>query len=746
MRDEENAYVPSAGPKDADIVIVGEAPGYQEALVGVPFTGPSGRLLDLVLAEHNIRREDVFFTNACLCRPPGNATPPAKAVQCCYPRLKGEIDGVSPTRVVTLGNVASQALLETKIGITTLRSGPPKTSALYPDIHIIPTVHPAACLRSSDMFPSLVTDIGKLNGHVAVKWEAPTFVAYEDPRRASGALRELFDRRGPITVDIEVGFEKDTEFDHPDHYKMLCVGIGYAPGRAVVIGEMACGDPMVGDLLGRVLRDKQVICHNGKFDLAGLRRYTKRSKLFFDTMLASYCVDERPGTHGLKYLAKEILGAPPYDLELKGWTQGGNFDRAPRELLYTYNAYDAVCTYDLYNYYRDRLEREDLRNLHDFLCRASDALQPSEVEGVGVNLAYTSEVETASLEVLEGLRSDLNEMVGYPINPNSPKQVKEYFETQGINVPTTNKEMLQALIDQGRATQFCEGLLKHRQEGKFYGTYVKGIRKRTIRGRVHPTFMLHGTVTGRLSCRNPNLQNIPRGSKARRLFVPEAGRVFVEGDYAQAELRVVAALAEDSYLRGVFSEGRNIHAEVAEMFYGPRWTKEHYVRAKAYVFGLTYGREAASIAAEYKIPYAEAQRHMNTFFDVIPDVVRWRQEQQNMVMEANEDLISPFGRHRRFWLITKDNRKDILKECLAFKPQSTASDICLSALIKLRELGLHVRIPVHDSILVECYPAEAQDVARLMKTVMEQTAIDTFTDYVPFPVDIAIGPTWGDLT
>jgi DNA polymerase-1 len=595
------------------------------------------------------------------------------------------------------------------------------------------------------MFPSLVADFGKLTGRgIKVGWEPPTFVAYEDPDRALRALSELLDRSGPITVDIEVGFEKDTEFDHPDHYQMLCVGIGYAPGRVVVIGETACSDPLVGEQLGRVLTVKNVICHNGKFDLAGLRRYTTGARLYGDTMLASYVMDERRGVHGLKYLAKEHFGTPDWDVEMKAWTQGGSYANAPRELLYRYNAVDCAVTYDLWEMYDKQMAEEGLRDLHDFLCRASDALQQSEVEGIGVDLEQIPLVAEESESKLEELRTRLAEIAGHPINPNSPKQVEQYFANKGIKVPTTNKEMLKALIDRGHEVEFSTALLAFREEAKFYGTYVKGIRQRVHRGRVYPTFLLHGTVSGRLSCRNPNMQNIPRGSKARRLFVPQPGNVFVQGDYAQAELRVIATLAQDEYLREVFAEGRDLHGEVAERFYGPGWTKEQRVRAKAVVFGLSYGREAPSLAAEFKIPVAEAQRYLDTFFAAIPSTVVWRKEMQQRVLDG-EDLVTPFGRRRRFWLITRDNKKDIMKECLSFMPQSIASDICLSSLIRLRNMGFSVRIPVHDSILVECAEEDAQDVAHAMKEVMEQTAIDTFTDYVPFPVDVAIGPTWGDL-
>jgi DNA polymerase I len=184
---------------------------------------------------------------------------------------------------------------------------------------------------------------------------------------------------------------------------------------------------------------------------------------------------------------------------------------------------------------------------------------------------------------------------------------------------------------------------------------------------------------------------------------------------------------------------------VAERFFGPGFTKDQRVRAKAVVFGLAYGREAFSLAEEFKIPVQEAQRYLTQFFDAIPELVAWRTSVQNRVTQDHDDLVTPFGRHRRFWLITNENKKDILKEALSFYPQSIASDINLSALIRLVDDGMAVRLPVHDSILVECPRSDAEEVARQVKGTMEQTAVDVFGDYVKFPVDIAIGTSWGDL-
>lgn len=754
LNQEDCIFVPGAGPIPAKIVAVGEAPGYQEAKSGKPFTGQSGILIRTTLKNAGIDPDEVYFTNACLCRPPENATPPAKAVECCSKRLEAEIHEAKPEVLLTLGNTASQSLLHTKDGITKLRVGTGHSHSTFPGVRIIPTIHPAACLRQGDMFPSLVSDIGKIHSDVSISWEPPIFKVFDDERTACAVLKELYESRvESIVVDIEVGIDKD-EFDHPDRYSMLCIGISYSRGRAIVIGENACRSTRVKSSLQHLFDAKKLICHNGKFDIAGLRAYCSTGAVtWFDTMIAGYCLDERQGVHSLDYNGMEKLGSPDWKAEIRRYVKKGeNYGLIPREVLYKYNAYDCAVTYMLFEYYEAELARHGLRALHDRLVLVGDTLMYPETEGVVVDQAYNDYLTDHYLEDLDEVEKRLADIVGIEsFNPRSVPQVKAYLESIGHPVLTTNADQLEAFLEAGIEPEFCAAMLEQRKGQKLYGTYVKGIRKRLYRGRVHPTFLIHGTVSGRLSCRNPNLQNIPRESVIRRQFVPAEGNVFLQGDFSQAELRVMATLSEDPYLRDVLSDGnRDIFDEVGTRLYGDRAVgdKELRIRTKAYVYGISYGREEYSIAMEYGISPAEAKRGIGTFLGMASELDRWRKELMRSVLRDSEDLITTFGRHRRFWLITRENKKDVLKEALSFYPQSTANDICLDAVVALRKKlpsGAGVRIPVHDSILVECAQADAADVSRLMKQEMEAAGA-AWTDFVPFPVEVEQGKSWGELS
>lgn len=783
---EVGVFVPTWGPDQAKLAFVGEAPGVQEAKAGIPFTGPSGRLLKVVAKNFGIDMEKVVLTNACLCRPPDNATPPQSAVAACKPRLDEELRQRGIERVVALGATAAQDLLGTKTAISKLRIGMDKTTDK--GYTVLATYHPAAALRVPDYFPSLVHDIGKLVQPPRT-WTEPAWRSYEDPEQARAVLRELRTSKlvgEYLALDIECDIDKDTGFDHPNHYGMLCVGLAYAGDRVVVIGETALKDEEVLDELADLMSEKKIICHNGKFDLAGLYQLVGPQKLYFDTMLASYCLDERGGIHSLEYLAIEFLGAPDWKSVLKRYIgPRDGYGVVPRPVLYKYNAYDLACTYQLFELFSERLGRGDgsARRVHNFLVDASNELMYVELNGIAIDLTYLNELTERYLEVLKAIETDLDDVlergtngrIGY-LNPRSPLQVRKAIE-EGFKVripekrnqkgewtKSTDIETLRGLLDRADVNtqmdfiKFLDTLLKHRREAKLYGTYVKGIRKRLYRGRVYPTFLLHGTTSGRLSCRNPNLQNVPRESAIKRLFVPgKSGNVFLQADFGQAELRVLCFLARDEYLRGIFNDpSRDLFDELTPILYPfanretmePGAWKNLRIRVKAYVYGLSYGRTEFSVAKEYKLPVEEARRAMETFFQVIPDTVRFRDETKKRVLRG-EDLVTPYGRRRRYMLITKENRDDVLREALAFLPQSTASDVCLGAAVQLRQdlrgTDSYIRNLVHDSILIECPEESADDIGKHVEKQMLESAKQLVGDYVQFKVDVTTGKSWGDV-
>jgi uracil-DNA glycosylase family 4 len=783
LKDEK--FAPSLIPEGRPLLaVVGEAPGFQETVFGEPFKGPSGKLLDKVLNHHGFQRSEVLYTNVCLCRPEDNATPPAAAQSACRQRLVQELSKSGVRDVVALGGTAVGALVDDPRSITSLRVGPPKRPALsFRDSSIervVPTWHPAYCLRNADAFPTLVADIEKVTRESLGDWVEPEWYYVDEVEIAHAQLDALMawqDRTGryELVVDIEVGIEKDTNFDHPNMYQMLCIGYAWDKGKAGVIGEVALQDLGVRAKVGTLLARSKLIAHNGKFDLAGMYPWYKNLTLWFDTMLAHYALDERSGGHGLKVLAVERLGAPAYDDEIKQYVpRGGNYANIPREILYKYNALDVACTWNLYELFSTELDAHStevwpypglpirtLRDWHDFLVAASNQLMFLELNGISVDVEYNTTLSYAYLEKLGSMEDELSKIVAAAtdgktagINPRSPKQVKEFLYNQGIRVESTNKDTLEGLrervAEESFAGQFIGGLLGHRYEAKRYGTFVKGIRQRLFAGRVYTNYLLHGTTSGRLASRNPNLQNIVRDKDIRRQFVAsKPGNILIQADYKQAEGRVIAWLAQDEYLRDIFASGEDLFNQLGAGLYKSKFdpnNKEQRVRVKAFFYGIAFGREYYSIAQEYKIPLQEAQRDFAAFLDTIPSTVMWQQSIKDHIL-AGHDLITPFGRRRRYSLITPHNQSEVFNEALSYLPQSIASDICLSALVRLRPqlrgIGF-IRLTIHDALVVEAAESRLDEVSEMLRAEMVEAA-ERITKYVPFEVDVSHGPSWGDL-
>ncbi len=763
---QNEPFVPSAGPNVAEYVIVGEAPGAQEAYAGIPFVGASGKLLNEVLAHHGIKREDCFVTNTVLCRPKNNENPPAQATRACRDRMVVEIRERRPKRILSLGNFATRAILGTDKGITQARIGPPKLSESFPGVEVVPTFHTAAALYNPGSFPDIVTDIGKLAGtHVIPSWDPPEYIVYEEPEDAIVLLnRWLSTNVDEIALDIEIGVDKDLDYEHADQYRLLAIGLCYEPTQAHVIGEKALESEAVTGLLGKLVESKRIICHNGKFDLQGLLRFGD-GRLYFDTMLASYALDERgTGIHGLEYQSVERLGSPTWkDTISKYLGKGKNYAVIPRPVLYQYNAWDVANTFRLYEVFNALIPiGSELRRLHDHMVEVSNVMQYVERNGVELDLEYLTELEEYYDKRLDDFRWELRHMVGEPAyNPNSWQQVTRVLkDVYGRRVKNTRKETIEKVGEHAARNgkmdlhKFCQTHLQYKKDAKSYGTYVKGSRTRLHGSRLYPTFKLHGTVTGRSSCNNPNVQNITRGDVLRKLFIPGSDEhTFVQADYSQVEFRVIATLAQEPYLRDIFLDPRrNIHEEVGRNFYGHTFSKadkERYIRAKAVVFGLTYGREAYSLAVEFGVTEQAAQAQIDNFFELIPNVLEWRAQIQSDVLNL-KDLVSPYGQHRRFHLITSKNRANILKECLAFLPQNIAAHTTFAAAVEMvkraPEMRDMLRINVHDSWLAEAPIEDANEVGFFMAKVMEETAREKFTDYVPLPAELAYGSNWGEIT
>ena len=754
----EGGYVPSFNLSPSSrIAIVGESPGHYEAATGIPFTGPSGELLNEVLRHHGLDRSEVFIGNSVSCRPEGNADPPKAALDACAPRLHKEITESGVETIIAVGKAAAHSLLDSKASMRKMRVGPPKPYKMDPSIGVIATWHPAYSLRSPDSFPDLVFDFGKVKQGQVDVWTEPEYRVIDDLTVAKRAMQKLRDRCDRFVLDIECGYEKDSEFVHPSELPLLCVGIAFASKCAVVFGENVVNDPGFRSPFRDFLSGAKLIAHNGKFDLAGLRNVAGQQNLWFDTMLASASFDERPGRHGLKQLSIEKLGAPDYEAAIREFVpRSGNYADIPRDILYKYNVYDVVCTWDLYEMFEKELSY-DARRKHDFMVKAANALIDLELAGITFDLEYNAKLHQEFENELNNIEEKINEVVGREINPRSVPQVQKYYASHGFILPTTNADFLTELSEKitGNPLEFTELLLLHRRRSKLFGTYIRGLAKKVYKNKVYTTYLLHGTTSGRLASRNPNLQNISRDKKIRNQFTVEhEDNTLIQLDYKQAEGRVIATLSKEEYLKEIFcDDSRDIFNELCDDIFGVgKWNKEQRVTMKSIFYGNAYGRKPPAIAKALHIEQgldisvAETTKLMREFNALIPNVMAWQASVIHEVLSGN-DLVTSFGRKRSFWLITDKNRTDVLNEALSFLPQSIASDICLEALIdvkpKLKDLAT-TRLTVHDALILECKKSDSIEVAEIVRETMVASG-KRFTDYVPFSVDVSMSDRWGGL-
>lgn len=610
------------------------------------------------------------------CRPNGpTEAPPKAAIEACSERLHTEIAKSGVQFLVPVGNTAAHAVLNSKRTITSLRVGPPKTYKYDPSVKVIPTVHPAFCLRSPDNFPDFVADIGKINSVSYSGWEEPTYKVFDDPEIALQAIAILKERTKEVVIDIEAGIEKDIDFVQPEEYQMLCIGLCYEAKKAVVFGEEALKDQRVLDALNDYLSGVRIIGQNAKFDLRGLSPLLGIHKIYFDTMLASHALDERPGKHGLKDMAVEILGAPRYDDEIKKYIpKGGNYANIPRDILYKYNAYDVVCTWDLYKIFEQKMTAE-LRASHDFKVRGANALIHLELAGITFDVNYSIDLAYDYEQKIADIEEKFTELLGFEINPRSWQQIQKYFISDGIKLKSTDSDHIEELQKKlvnnrnvnPKVYQFTILLMEHRKLAKLLGTFVKGLLKRVNKGKIHTTYTLHGTTSGRLASKSPNLQNVRKINEIRNQFTVEhPDNTLIQLDYKQAELRVITTLAQDEYFREILADSsRDLFTELQKQIYGNKEVYDARRKIKSVVYGLCVPLDTKILTRRGWLTYDQVIPNVDETIGYDQEIgkSRWTKI-KNVFTYKDQDIMKISNATTSFeatpnhrWLATKSTRK-----------------------------------------------------------------------------------------
>lgn len=587
-----------------------------------------------------------------------------------------------------------------------------------------------------------------------------------DPKEGANFLTSI-DEYTEFSIDIE----SSNLLTDKDKNHLLCIGIAYEETKAVCFESTCFAHEQFRQIFQQFVQNPKhhFILHNGIFDASRTKLITDlQLKIDDDTMLMHYCgINEHKGTHGLKALAMLYLGFPAWEDVLDEWKRQYcrthkiklkefQYDYFPRNMLMEYCCYDVCATFQLKQLFA-KLMRPETINIYRKLVEASKYYAKMIVRGMKLNEPYWFTL----CDELEGEQYDLEDWFedNYPnVNIGSPVQLKkllkEHFPYDIIE--STDKRAMGDLALEHPDDELLQKIMRYRKVCKYLKTYLYGVYERLDADKiVHCEFKLHGTETGRLSSANPNMQNIPRDSKIKNLFIAHDGYTLIQLDYSQCELRTLAYISRDEGLLECYREGRDLHTEMAIKLFGDKYdphNKDQRVIAKTINFGIPYGRTAGGMVESLHIPMHEAKKYLNDWFKAAPRVLDYIKKCHDMALADPQDVwVTPFGRSRRYY-VTSDSIYHVKNQAVNFPISSTANDLTIHSVVEigdwLEERGFDAYLvnTVHDSIIIEARPEDVREIAEHCQQIM----CDMPKKYLPgidlpFKADVEVGVSYGDL-
>lgn len=831
LRDENRVW--GQGKTQANVAIIGEAPGSQESILKEPFVGPAGKWLSAGISNAGYKRSAVWLTNVLSCRPPDNEIMCAEAIEAkknCRPGFEAELKKLKAEGVrvlIPVGNTALKAL-----GINESISKARGSVYERDGFFIVPTYHPSYIMRGQVKEEG--TWIGDLKKafEIAEKpdWKPPkeNFILFPKLKDIQAVDEQIRSTKPLTAVDIETW-----------QGKIFCTGFGFSSEDAIVVPIYRRGGHLywestqwkkVREIISRWLRSFPLMFQNALFDLKYLRAEGFLSddyRLEHDIMLLHHAIHPEI-YHNLGYIVS-IYGDTPFwkDISFK------NIASTDDKELRTYNARDCVVLHQVLPSMLADLEEFQVTETyyHVSLPLVKPVLSMTEA-GMKVNQFRLKKWKTELGEKISGLEAQMRSLAGLPacfkfssgdhirrvlygeIAPQFEKAKKELeaYEKPGtkkrkntkkyrelmdqytvgyttealyqtkatrrktdsgllstdkkaiLAVEIAGKTRLSELNNLKRKTAkhdderkhieklllFCSLFRQWAESAKLLSTYTSFVLDKN--SRVHAQFKIHGTATGRLSSNSPNMQNVPQSAK--RIFVPEKDYLFIEADYSNLELRILAYLCDDKPSIEVFESGGNIHDENTRQLFGlepgdPMWKTARHA-CKTYRFGRNYGGGLYGIYAQVMEQVPELNLSFNTFKEVDaayeklhPNYKRWYYDTLRTV-KKDRVIRNPFGRQRIFL----GQEYQIEKEGVNFPIQSGAADVINPATVRiwerLRTLDARLVVQVHDSLMVECRKSLKKEVMGIMKEEMEKpVTIGKYT--VTLPVDFKVGSSWGEL-
>ena len=621
---------------------------------------------------------------------------------------------------------------------------------------------------------------------------AATALAQKIDTTAYTCIRDLPTLNKWLAEAVEAGlvaFDTETNSLDPMQAELIGFSLALAPGKAAYIplqhksgaGDLLGGGMVEGQIpldkalaaLKTVLEDKSVlkIAQNMKYDWLVMRRHGINTVSFDDTMLISYVLDAGTGGHGMDPLSERWLAHTPiaYKDVAGSGKSAVTFDMVDIDRATAYAAEDADVTLRLWQVLKPRLAAEGLASVYERLERPLvDVLARMEERGISVDRQVLSRLSGDLAQSAARYEDEIYELAGEKFNIGSPKQLGDIlFGKMGLPGASKTKTGQWSTSAQVLEDLAAEGLplprkiVDWRQLTKLKSTYTDAlpgyIHPQTK--RVHTSYAMASTSTGRLSSSEPNLQNIPvrtaEGRKIRTAFIAEPGNKLISADYSQIELRVLAHVADIPQLKQAFADGIDIHAMTAsEMFGVPveGMPSEVRRRAKAINFGIIYGISAFGLANQLSIPREEAGQYIRTYFERFPGIKDYMEATKAFAREHGY-VETIFGRRAHYPDIRASNpqvRAFNERAAINAPIQGSAADVIRRAMIRMEnaladeKLAARMLLQVHDELIFEVPESEVEKTIPVVRHVMENAAMPAVALSVPLQVDARAAHNWDE--
>lgn len=560
---------------------------------------------------------------------------------------------------------------------------------------------------------------------------------------------------GFATIDIETtGLNRYKD-------KITWIGVGLAkdidsPVAKLLIYDASNEDDLrkFRNVVKHIRKEKaRTVFQNGKFDTLFIEHHLGlRIPIDEDVMLMGTAYD-LVAEHGLKKMAQAYLGVPDWDIKKKDKLGG------ERETIVPYLSCDVRYTWELYQYFYQNMSERSMKIYRELLRPAYRAYRDIERNGLYLDLDSLDVVRKKYNKEEKRLLKELKSH--YDINWNSSAQVAHaFFDLESMPViyktkkgaPSTAADVLKELAMKGY--ELPDLLMKYKDAATRNKMFLNRWKDDCYESRIHPNFNLTNVVSGRTSCNNPNLQQVPRTKDIRGLFSGAPGMILFEADYSQLELRIAAHYAKDKTMLNIYLHDGDIHTETAKLFTNGREpTKEERGKAKAVNFGFLYGMQAKKFVKYALDSYgqvftlAEAKHIRDLYFAKYARLLPWHKEQEDLC-EMQGGVSNMFGRFRRLPLIYSSNkweRASAARRAINTPVQGSGSDLLISAVTQInKELkGIAwIGATVHDSIIGECRVEDKDYVDETIRRIMKHPKVlDDFGVELRVPLDVDIG--WG---